>query len=165
MPTQIEPTPEQVAAVHEAGHVVAAWLLGLEVHSITVDHTDGAGRAKITLSSDPLDNARVAVAGSTCQLAFSLPCPHDWAWARDYDAFIEILEEIHPDDESARDTLRWSIEDDVAALFVRSDVRLAVSKLAERVMAARSLEAREIREILMSTLPGKLVAAAGPFHA
>lgn len=96
MPASVHPTPERVAAFHEAEHVVIAWFLGLEASCVKLRDDPGSGHAKIPLSPNPLETAQIAVAGATCQEAFLLPVLPDLAWMNDYGALHEILEEEFP---------------------------------------------------------------------
>lgn len=137
MPNSVHPTPERIAAFHEAGHVVIAWLFWLEASCIELRDDSGSGRAKIPFSPNPLENAQIALAGATCQEAFLLACLHELAWMRDYGALREILEAEFPDDEDAREMARKGVEDDVTTLFTRPDVRVAVCTLAGRLLEAR----------------------------
>jgi hypothetical protein len=65
------------AAYHEAGHVVVAWALGLEIGNaeIGVNEDDSAGRVEIETDEDmPLvDKIAVCVAGLEAQQIFNAP--------------------------------------------------------------------------------------------
>jgi hypothetical protein len=146
-------TDQQSSAYHEAGHVVAAWTLGLEIGRVELIDDHGKGRAEIALSSSPLENARVAIAGAACQEAFGFPCPHELAWVSDYGKASEFVGVQYPDDpERQGDEIR-KIELDLLTFFQRQDIRHAAISLAERLCESVLLTSGEIVTMLAEALP------------
>ena len=73
------------AAVHEGGHVAAAWALGLHVEFCTVQPEDGYwGRTRFHVSSD-VASLVVKLAGYLAEGVAPIAWPPDWSDAQECD--------------------------------------------------------------------------------
>ena len=84
-------------AIHEAGHVVVAWALGLPVGSMQIGchGDDTAGRSEIDESARQLsliDRIALCIAGVQAQLLFGCKSTHQHAGASDFGKIIEMLD-------------------------------------------------------------------------
>ena len=137
---------EYGAAVHEAGHVIVAWALGLKTRKMAVgiDGDDAAGAAEIEESSHlPLvDQIAICSAGADAQRMFNAPT-HDVA------AFSDMVK-IHNlvDDLAEDEALRY-------AGYRRSNEllelhRAKVERLAQALAESAELDQAAIEQILIS---------------
>jgi hypothetical protein len=114
-----------------------ARLLHLGLGPITIDFKDPDKRAQAQViwpnEKNPADDMRVAAASRACLMAFGFDIIHDFGLTGDQIAFDNAAEELS-DDEGEQQHWKDKIDDEVAALFKRSDVRAAVAALAGALM-------------------------------
>jgi hypothetical protein len=135
-------------AIHEAGHVVVAWTLGLPVGSmaIGVDGDDTAGEAEIDAAALPLsmvDRIALCAAGLEAQRLFGCEASHEHAGAGDAAKMIEILDDL-PDEEA--DSIRFAGHD--RAFQILDQQRSMIERLAEPLALNGRLEEKEVRSLL-----------------
>jgi ATP-dependent Zn protease len=128
------------AAIHEAGHAVVAWALGLPVGEIAIgiDGDDAAGRSEIGDSTHlPIvDRIAVCIAGVEAQELFECHT-HDLAGMSDFGKVIEMIEDDISEEESRK--LR-----DAGAARARSFLnvhREQVSRLAAALVESSRIDA------------------------
>ena len=136
------------AAVHEAGHVVVAWVLGLKTRKVTVGTggDDTAGAAEIAASTRLLLVDRIAIcsAGADAQRMLDAPI-HDFGAIMDMNEIRELVEG-YPDDEG--EALRYEGYRRSKELLELHGAK--VERFA-RILAERSeLDGVEIEQILIS---------------
>jgi hypothetical protein len=81
------------AAVHEGGHVAAAWALGLSIVECTAQPEDGLlGRTRFETASD-VASLIVRLAGFLAEGSAPVPWPPDWcdAHACDWEGLGELI--------------------------------------------------------------------------
>lgn len=135
-------------AIHEAGHVVVAWALGLPVGAmeIGIRSDDTAGKSEIDDMARPLsfvDRIAVCAAGLEAQRLFKCESTHLHAGLTDMAKMIEILEEL-PEVEA--DKLRFDGYD--RAYQILDVRRVLVEHLAESLAVKGRLEADDVRSLL-----------------
>jgi hypothetical protein len=91
-------TMRRGTAIHEAGHAVVMWALGLTVSTIEIgiDADETKGRADLLTSDEHLpliDRVAICYAGIEAQYVFDCP-PHELAGMLDHAKVAELLEDI-----------------------------------------------------------------------
>lgn len=93
------------ASFHEAGHAVAAWLLGLAVGGveIAIDDDDAKGVAHVQEAAhlDILDQLAICAAGMEAQKLFDAPTHEGAGWS-DYGRMLELLDDDLEESERKR---------------------------------------------------------------
>jgi hypothetical protein len=95
-------------AIHEAGHVVVAWTLGLPVDSMEIGckGDDTAGESKIDDTARPLalvDRIALCAAGMEAQRLFGCEATHLHAGWSDAGKILELLDDLpHKEADDAR---------------------------------------------------------------
>jgi ATP-dependent Zn protease len=136
------------AAVHEAGHVVVAWALGLKTRRmvIGINGDDAAGAAEIEESPHlPLvDQIAICSAGADVQRMLDAPM-HDLGAIMDMNAIRELVED-YPEDEG--EALRYDgyrRSEELLALH-----RAKLERLAQVLAERTELDQAAIELILIS---------------
>jgi hypothetical protein len=127
-------------AIHEAGHVVVAWTLGLPAGSMEIgcNCDDTAGASQIddaAFSLCAVDRIALCAAGLEAQRLFECESTHEHAGAEDFAMIIGILDEL-PDEEA--DIIRFKGYD--RAFKILDQRRSQVEKIAEALAASGRLE-------------------------
>ena len=135
-------------AIHEAGHVVVAWALGLPVGSMQIGchGDDTAGRSEIDESPRELsliDRIALCIAGMEAQLLFGCESTHLHAGSSDFGKIIEMLDDLT---EGEADTIRSKGYDRAAELLVCR--RPLIERIAERLAISGKLEQGEVLALL-----------------
>src|SRR6516165_3928864 len=135
-------------AIHEAGHVVVAWALGLPVGPMQIgcNGDDTAGRSEIDESARQLsliDRIALCIAGVQAQLLFGCKSTHQHAGASDFGKIIEMLDGLSEDE---ADTIRFKGYDRAAELLVCR--RPLIERIAERLAMSGKLEQGEALALL-----------------
>ena len=140
---------EYGAAVHEAGHVIVAWALGLKTRKMAVgiDGDDTAGAAEIEESSRlPLvDQIAICSAGADAQFMFDAPT-HEVAAFSDMVKIANLVDDFAEDE--GEEALRY-------AGYRRSKEllelhRAKVERLAQALAERAELDQAAIEQILIS---------------
>jgi hypothetical protein len=136
-------------AIHEAGHVVVAWALGLPMGSVQIGchGDDTAGRSAIDESARQLsliDRIALCIAGLQAQLLFGCESTHLHAGASDFGKIIEMLNGLSEDE---ADTIRFEGYDRAAELLVCR--RPLIERIAELLAASGKLEEGEVLALLL----------------
>ena len=150
-------------AFHEAGHVVAAWSRGLEIHGATI--VPGPEFQLLGPLADPLRGIRfdgdtsarareqaesaiiVRLAGPEAQRTHS---PRSWRFrhgAADFKQAVDLASRFNGSDEAVRAYLDW------LAIVTRDEITLLwqqVEKVAHALVAQRTLTAAEVKSLLAS---------------
>jgi hypothetical protein len=135
-------------AIHEAGHIVVASVLGLPVGSMEIGRNgdDTAGRSEIDDTALPLstiDRIALCAAGVEAQRLFGCEPSHDHAGLSDFGKIIEILDGVP---EAEADVTRFK---GYARAFQLLDCRRSlVLRIAEPLAIGGRLEEHEVRSLL-----------------
>ena len=135
-------------AIHEAGHVVVAWALGLPAGFMEIgcNGDDTAGRSEIDETAHRLslvDRIALCIAGMQAQLLFGCESTHLHAGSSDFGKIIEMLDDLS---EGEADTVRFKGYDRAAELLVCR--RPLIERIAERLTISGKLEQGEILALL-----------------
>ncbi len=134
-------------AIHEAGHVVVAWTLGLPVGTIEIgiDDDDTAGRSRIadTASLSLVDHIALCVAGAEAERLFGCTAPNDQTVWSDYAKIETILDGI-PIEQADGLLFRGH---DRASEILRGR-RFLVERLVEHLTRNGRLEEKEVHSLL-----------------
>lgn len=138
-------------AWHEAGHALAAHLLGGVIREVTLESEHDAFEAHVAVEwerTDPANDARrfatVALAGPVAELTFRgeevLDDPKVFAaWSADWDECSAQLERLEPREE-ARDALRREILRELHARFDEPDTYEQLARIADALDAHETLD-------------------------
>jgi hypothetical protein len=142
-------------AIHEAGHVVVAWALGLPIGSMQIgcNSDDTAGRSAIDESARQLstiDRIALCIAGLQAQLLFGCESTHLHAGTSDFGKIIEMLDDLS---EGEADTIRSKGYDRAAELLVFR--RPLIEQIAERLATSGKLEQDEVLDVLDAISTGQ----------
>ena len=141
-------------AVHESGHAVMAWLLGLRVHRMEFKAPELGGRTVVDNHTDRLHDAYVALAGVECERALGIqrnPAT-DIGPFGDYCALDNVLTDIGIEDEMSKE-VKDILEERVAWVFERAEVRRAAAALADLMLASAPLGDDTVMALLERMLP------------
>src|SRR6516225_4031006 len=132
-------------AIHEAGHVVVAWALGLPVGSMEIgcNGDDTAGRSEIDETAHQLslvDRIALCIAGMEAQLLFGCESIHLHGGSS---VIIKMLDDLS---EEEADTIRSKGYDRAAELLVCR--RPLIERIAERLAISGKLEQGEVLALL-----------------
>jgi len=132
-------------AIHEAGHVVVAWALGLPVGSMEIgcNGDDTAGRSEIDETARQLslvDRIALCIAGMEAQLLFGCESIHLHGGSS---VIIKMLDDLL---EEEADTIRSKGYDRAAELLVCR--RPLIERIAERLAISGKLEQGEVLALL-----------------
>ena len=132
-------------AIHEAGHVVVAWALGLPVGSMEIgcNGDDTAGRSEIDETARQLslvDRIALCIAGMEAQLLFGCESIHLHGGSS---VIIKMLDDLL---EEEADTIRSKGFDRAAELLVCR--RPLIERIAERLAISGKLEQGEVLALL-----------------
>ena len=132
-------------AIHEAGHVVVAWALGLPVGSMEIgcNGDDTAGRSEIDETAHQLslvDRIALCIAGMEAQLLFGCESIHLHGGSS---VIIKMLDDLL---EEEADTIRSKGYDRAAELLVCR--RPLIERIAERLAISGKLEQGEVLALL-----------------
>lgn len=135
-------------AIHEAGHVVLAWTLGLPVGSMEIGSKgdDTAGKAEIDDSARPLslvDRIALCAAGLEAQRLFGCEATHLHAGACDFAKILELLDDL-PEKEA--DDARFAGYE--RAFQILDQRRLLIERIAGPLAASGRLEQDAVRSLL-----------------
>src|SRR5262249_14111988 len=131
------------AAYHEAGHIVVAWALGVDVGAaaIGIDGDDAKGAAAIG-SDDGLplvDKIALCAAGLESQNVFDAPT-HSRAGSVDEARIIKLTENLDEETRAARRNEGYQRAHDLIKAHARK-----IDQIAQNLFAKRSLTQAEIR--------------------
>jgi hypothetical protein len=134
-------------AIHEAGHVVVAWVLGVPVGSVRIgiNGDDTSGRAEIGNELVPLslvDRIALCAAGCAAQELFGCEATHDHAGVSDEGKIIELLSD-QPDEEGER--LRFEGYDRAGQII--SQLHARIERLVGPLTKRGSLSGEDVRMI------------------
>jgi ATP-dependent Zn protease len=148
-------------AYHEAGHVVAAVVVGLSPHSASIVpdiDTDGRVRHKkpfhgINLEVDNSDRARLRVerniiicfAGPSAQRKHQPRSWRTWHGQTDFETAVDLAGRVSGSDAEADAFLKWLNERAVALVNFHWE---SVERVATALLARRTLNAAEIKHIV-----------------
>jgi len=132
-------------AIHEAGHVVVAWALGLPVGSMEIgcNGDDTAGRSEIDETARQLslvDRIALCIAGMEAQLLFGCESIHLHGGSS---VIIKMLDDLL---EEEADTIRSKGYDRAAELLVCR--RPLIERIVERLAISGKLERGEVLALL-----------------
>ena len=132
-------------AIHEAGHVVVAWALGLPVGSMEIgcNGDDTAGRSEIDETAHQLslvDRIALCIAGMEAQLLFGCESIHLHGGSS---VIIRMLDDLL---EEEADTIRSKGYDRAAELLVCR--RPLIERIAEQLAISGKLEQGEVLALL-----------------
>ena len=132
-------------AIHEAGHVVVAWALGLPVGSMEIgcNGDDTAGRSEIDETAHQLslvDRIALCIAGMEAQLLFGCESIHLHGGSS---VIIKMLDDLL---EEEADTIRSKGYDRAAELLVCR--RPLIERIVERLAISGKLERGEVLALL-----------------
>ena len=135
-------------AIHEVGHVVVAWALGLPAGSMEIgcNGDDTAGRSEIDETVHQLslvDRIALCIAGMEAQLLFGCESTHLHAGSSDFGKIIEMLDGLSEDE---ADTIRFKGYDRAAELLVCR--RPLIERIAERLAISGKLKQGEVLALL-----------------
>jgi ATP-dependent Zn protease len=137
------------AAVHEAGHVVVAWALGLKTRKMAagINGDDTAGAAEIDGSSHlPLvDQIAICSAGADAQCMLEAPI-HELAWISDMDDIGNLVDDLAEDEGDALRDAGYRRSKELLELH-----RAKVERLAQTLADRAELDRAEIEQILLSS--------------
>jgi ATP-dependent Zn protease len=136
-------------AVHEAGHVVVAWALGLKTTKVAVGigGDDAAGEAEIEETSHlPLvDQIAICSAGADAQRMFNAPM-HDVAAFSDVVKIHNLVDDFAEDEGEALRYAGYRRSNELLELH-----RAKVERLAQALADRAELDRAEIEQILLSS--------------
>jgi ATP-dependent Zn protease len=136
------------AAVHEAGHVVVAWALGLKTRKMAVgiNGDDAAGAAEIEESSHlPLvDQIAICSAGADAQRMLDAPT-HDVAALSDMVKIANLVDDFAEDEGEALRYAGYRRSKELLELH-----RAKVERLAQALAERAELDQDAIEQILIS---------------
>lgn len=153
-------SPLHRGAVHEAGHVVMARVLGVKLGPIRIDVADPSAAASASVlwteETRTLENElRVAAASRACLHEFGFSTLNDCGLRRDHECMIEILLDMFAsDDEIGREQYRDRLETGVGHLFAQCNVRAAVKALVATLTRKGKIEGPEAEEIIDQHVSG-----------
>ena len=132
-------------AIHEAGHVVVAWALGLPAGSMEIgcNGDDTAGRSEIDETARQLslvDRIALCIAGMEAQLLFGCESIHLHGGSS---VIIRMLDDLL---EEEADTIRSKGYDRAAELLVCR--RPLIERIVERLAISGKLERGEVLALL-----------------
>ena len=132
-------------AIHEAGHVVVAWALGLPVGSMEIgcNGDDTAGRSEMDETAHQrslVDRIALCIAGMEAQLLFGCESIHLHGGSS---VIIKMLDDLL---EEEADTIRSKGYDRAAELLVCR--RPLIERIAERLAISGKLEQGEVLALL-----------------
>ena len=134
------------AAVHEAGHVVVAWVLGLKTRRMAagIDGDEAAGAAEIEESAHlPLiDQIAICAAGSDAQRMFDAPT-HDVAAFSDMVKIRNLIEDLTEGESEVHRYAGYRRSKELLELH-----RAKVERLAQALAHRGELDLVEIERIL-----------------
>ncbi len=135
-------------AIHEAGHVVIAWALGLPVGTMEIgcNGDDTAGRSQIDDTARQLstiDRVALCVAGVKAQRLFGCEATHLHAGMSDFGKIIEMLDDLS---ESEADIIRS--EGYARATELLECRQTLIEQIAERLAISGKLEQGEVLDLL-----------------
>ena len=136
-----------LTAVHEAGHAVMTWALGIEVFKVTiVSDGDRRGYCRRHWQEDELMlNYVIALAGPVAEAWFNDDQQYSWIDYRAIDKIVNKLIEIGEWPEDSADAFRSATQDFVEARMER--LRPKVIMLARELMFRNTLTGDEIEEL------------------
>jgi hypothetical protein len=136
------------AAVHEAGHVVVAWALGLKTRKMAVgiDGDDAAGAAEIEESTHlPMaDQIAICSAGADAQRMLDAP-PHEVAAFSDMVKISNLVDDFAEDEGEALRYAGYRRSKELLELH-----RAKVERLAQALAERTELDQAAIEQILIS---------------
>jgi hypothetical protein len=134
-------------AIHESGHVVVAWKLGLPVGAIEIgiNGDDTAGKSEIADADllSTVDRIALCAAGLEAERVFGCEATHEHAGWSDFAKILEILDDL-PDEKA--DDLRFSGHD--RAFEILNQRRSLIERLAEPLVMNGRLEEKEVWSLL-----------------
>ena len=134
-------------AIHEAGHVIVAWTLGLPVGAmeIGINGDDTAGKSEIadTRSLSMVDRIALCAAGLEAERLFGCEAMHEHGGWSDAAKMVEILDGL-PFEEA--EDIRFNGYD--RAFQILDTQRSLIERLAEPLAITGRLEAKDVRSLL-----------------
>jgi hypothetical protein len=134
-------------AIHEAGHIIVAWTLGLPVGAMEIglNGDDTAGKSEIadTASLSLVDRIALCAAGLEAERLFGCQALHEHAGWSDAAKMVEILDDL-PSEEA--DEIRFNGYDRAFQILDRQ--RSLIERLAQQLAITGRLEERDVRSIL-----------------
>jgi ATP-dependent Zn protease len=134
-------------AIHEAGHIIVAWTLGLPVGAMEIglNGDDTAGKSEIadTTSLSMVDRIALCAAGLEAERLFGCEAVHEHAAWSDSAKMVEILGDL-PSEEA--DDIRFNAYD--RAFQILDTQRSLIERLAEPLAIIGRLEERDVRSLL-----------------
>jgi len=135
-------------AVHEAGHVIVAWALGLKTRkmAIGINGDDTAGAAEIEESSHlpSVDQIAICSAGADAQRMFNAPT-HDVAAFSDMVKILNVVDELAEAEGEALRYAGYRRSKEILELH-----RATVERLAQALAERAELDQAAIEQILIS---------------
>jgi hypothetical protein len=134
-------------AIHEAGHIVVAWTLGLPVGAmeIGINGDDTAGKSEIadTASLSLVDRIALCAAGLEAERLFGCEAVHEHAGWSDAAKMVEILGDLPPEE---ADDIRFNGYD--RACQILDTQRSLLERRAQPLALIGRLEERAVRSLL-----------------
>lgn len=134
-------------AIHEAGHVIVGWTLGLPVGAMEIgiygDDTAGKSEIADAGSLSMVDRIALCAAGLEAERVFGCEATHEHAGWSDFAKILEILDDL-PDEKA--DDLRFRGHD--RAFEILNQRRSLIERLAEPLVMNGRLEEKEIWSLL-----------------
>lgn len=139
----------RATAIHEAGHAVVAWSLGLPVGAIRVSDDDASGGTEIGLADhlSLIEQIAVLSAGHAAERVFECPA-HGLADAGDRHKILSLLRASGISEEEHGPKLRDQGYDFAKARLETYNIK--VVELAERLVECGSIDGSEFRHLMDS---------------
>jgi hypothetical protein len=145
------PDPHSTA-VHEAGHAVVAWSLGLPVHTIRVTYSNAKGWHGGTDTDKPdhlslVEQIAICAAGGIAEEIFDCPT-HELAFFSDGEQILHLLEAHQITEQGEGPALR---QDGYNCARDRLEThRTKVGRLAERLVDWGCVDASEFLQLMQA---------------
>jgi len=134
-------------AIHEAGHVIVGWTLGLPVGAMEIgiygDDTAGKSEIADAGSLSMVDRIALCAAGLEAERLFGCEAMHEHAGWSDAAKMVEILDHL-PSEEA--DDIRFNGYD--RAFQILDTQRSLIEHLAEMLSIVGRLEEKDVRSLL-----------------
>jgi hypothetical protein len=158
--------PPSPRSIHEAGHAVAAVLLGYTVRHVRVssDPPECAIRmpSGMSVAQAPQPFLQFLMAGRTAEAIFHRECSGKSGFL-DRSREIEVLRANFPPDE--REAIRRSLEAEIGEMLRTRPCRRAVETLAEMLDRSGVLDGEVVASTVAKSLhPGELAVAMDRLH-
>jgi ATP-dependent Zn protease len=152
----------EIVAYHEAGHAVMAWLLGGEIHLVTIepDKDDGPARqgdtqvlwrrSRLSDKEFAKKAVQVSLAGPVAEMIYSSDPYHPGMvveWAADWEEAWDAAADLHPGERPRMEYLE-QISIQLYHRLKQDKMWAALAALADQLLAHETLEAEQVEEVL-----------------